>query len=150
MAYFPKPAFWSEDPSLLTSSEDEESDSRYRITHQHAKTKRQGKTKRSKGQEKNKDFWTWEQIMNGEGPWAKAGENRRSQEEREAAKAQERWFEEAARRRGWKPEKPWEQVEALRRAEATWERNRSYEGTRLARKPKKPPGVTSAGTSHQV
>ncbi|XP_055757083.1 LOW QUALITY PROTEIN: leukocyte immunoglobulin-like receptor subfamily B member 2 [Salvelinus fontinalis] len=29
MAYFPKPAFWSEDPSLLTSSEDEESVTRY-------------------------------------------------------------------------------------------------------------------------
>ncbi|KAM9544776.1 uncharacterized protein ACWYII_036017 [Salvelinus alpinus] len=120
MAYFPEAAFWSEDPSLLTSSEDEESDSRYRITHHHAKTKRQRETKQSKGQER-KDFWTWEQIMNGEGPWAKAGENRR----------------------------PKAELEARRRAEATGERNRSYEGTRLARKPKKPPGVTSAGTTHQ-
>ncbi|KAM9421114.1 uncharacterized protein ACWYII_021341 [Salvelinus alpinus] len=125
MAYFPEPAFWSEDPSLLTSSEDEESVSRYRITHQHAKTKRQGKTKRSKGQER-KEQWTWDDVLDGKGCYT--------------------WEEILAGR----DRLPWEQVEALRRAEATWERNRSYEGTRLARKPKKPPGVTSAGTSHQV
>ena len=34
---------------------------------------------------------------------------------------------------------PWEQVEAARRAEAAGERNRRYEGTRLARKPERQP-----------
>ena len=32
---------------------------------------------------------------------------------------------------------PWEQLEAARRAEETGERNRRYEGTRLARKPER-------------
>ncbi|KAM9429341.1 uncharacterized protein ACWYII_017500 [Salvelinus alpinus] len=119
MAYFPDSAFWSEDPSLLTSSEDEESDSRYRITHQQNVTKRYGNARRS-----NKDFWTWEEILSGRGPWAQTGEYRCSRERSEAATAQERWFKEAARRRGWKPE-----IQA---------RNRNYEGTRLARMPEKP------------
>ncbi|KAM9405826.1 uncharacterized protein ACWYII_028930 [Salvelinus alpinus] len=124
MAYFPTAAYWSTDPSLLSSSEDEESDSPYRITH-NARTKRQGKTQRSKGQEK-KEQWTWDDILDGKGCYT--------------------WEEILAGR----DRLPWEQLEALRRAEATGERNRSYEGTRLARKPKKPPGVTSAGTLHQV
>ncbi|KAM9395987.1 uncharacterized protein ACWYII_033859 [Salvelinus alpinus] len=123
MAYFPDSAFWSEDPSLLTSSEDEESDSPNRITH-HAKTKRQRETKRSKGQER-KEQWTWDDVLDGKGVYT--------------------WEEILAGR----DRLPWDQLEALRRAEATGERNRSYEGTRLARKPKKPPGVTSAGTTHQ-
>ncbi|KAM9407747.1 uncharacterized protein ACWYII_027556 [Salvelinus alpinus] len=121
MAYFPEAAFWSEDPSLLTSSEDEESDSPYRITH-HTRAKQ--RSQRSKGQEK-KEQWTWDDILDGKGCYT--------------------WEEILAGR----DRLPWEQLEALRRAEATGERNRSYEGTRLARKPKKPPGVTSAGTSHQ-
>ncbi|KAM9415028.1 uncharacterized protein ACWYII_024108 isoform 1-T3 [Salvelinus alpinus] len=97
MAYFPTAAFWSDDPSLLSSSEDEERDSRYRITH-HAKTKRQGNAQQS-----NKDSWTWEEILDGRGPWAQPGEYRRPKEELEAAKAERRWYEEAARRRGWEP-----------------------------------------------
>ena len=43
--------------------------------------------------------------MNGEGPWAQAGEYRRPKAELEAAKAERRRYEEAARQRGWKPER---------------------------------------------
>ena len=48
--------------------------------------------------------WTWEDELDGEGPWAQPGEYRRPKEELEAGKAERRWYEEAARRRGWKPE----------------------------------------------
>ena len=50
------------------------------------------------------DFWTWEEILDGKGPWAQPGEYRRPKEELEAAKVERHWYEEAARRRGWKPE----------------------------------------------
>ena len=43
---------------------------------------------------------TWEEILDGRGPWAQ----RRPKAELEAAKAERRWYEEAAWRRGWKPE----------------------------------------------
>jgi hypothetical protein len=42
--------------------------------------------------------------LDGKGPWAQPGEYRRPKEELEAAKAERRWYEEAARRRRWKPE----------------------------------------------
>ena len=48
--------------------------------------------------------WTWEDELDGKGPWAQPGEYRRPKEELEAAKAERRWYEEAARRSGWKPE----------------------------------------------
>ena len=42
--------------------------------------------------------------LDSKGPWAQPGDYRRPKEELEAAKAERRWYEEAARRRGWKPE----------------------------------------------
>uniref|UniRef100_A0A8C7NUQ8 protein-tyrosine-phosphatase n=1 Tax=Oncorhynchus mykiss TaxID=8022 RepID=A0A8C7NUQ8_ONCMY len=47
--------------------------------------------------------WTWEEELDGKGPWAQPGEYRRPKEELEAAKAERRRYEEAARRSGWKP-----------------------------------------------
>ena len=41
--------------------------------------------------------WTWEEELDGKGPWAQPGEYRRPKEELEAAKAERRWYEEAAR-----------------------------------------------------
>ena len=55
-------------------------------------------------EQRSKDFWTWEEILDGKGPWAQPGEYRRPKEELEAVKAERRWYEEAARRSGWKPE----------------------------------------------
>ncbi|KAM9519349.1 uncharacterized protein ACWYII_045447 [Salvelinus alpinus] len=55
-------------------------------------------------QEQRKEKWTWEEILDGKGPWAQPGEYRRPKAELEAAKAERRWYEEAARRRGWEPE----------------------------------------------
>ena len=43
--------------------------------------------------------------MDGKGPWAQPGEYRRPKAELEAAKAEKRWYKEAARQRGWKPER---------------------------------------------
>ena len=93
-----------------SSSYEEREERRYRITH-HSRAKQRSKW--SKGQEK-KEEWTWDDILDGKGCYT--------------------WEEILAGR----DRLPWEQLEALRRAEATGERNRSYEGTRLARKPKKP------------
>ena len=84
-------AFWSD-----SSTSPEENS--YRITH-HNRTKRRGN-----GQQQRKEEWTWEEELEGKGPWAQPGEYRRPKEELEAAKAERRWYEEAARRRGWKPE----------------------------------------------
>ena len=84
-------AFWSSSPSM--------EESRYRITH-HNRTKWRG----DRQQEQRKEDWTWEDELDGKGPWAQPGEYRRPKEELEAAKAERRWYEEAARRRGWKPE----------------------------------------------
>ena len=86
-------AFWS---SSLSPEEN-----RNRITH-HNRTKRRGDRQRQEEQ-RSQDFWTWEEILDGKGPWAQPGEYRRPKEELEAAKAERRWYEEAARRRGWKP-----------------------------------------------
>ena len=83
---------WSD----LSYSSSEEEDERYRITHQ-PRTKQRGN-----GQwQKSQDSWTWEEILDGKGPWAQAGEYRRLKAELEAAKAERRWYEEAARQRGW-------------------------------------------------
>ena len=60
-------------------------DERYRITHQ-PRTKQRGIVQ----QQKSLDSWTWEEFLDGEGPWAQAGEYRRPKAELEAAKA-ERW-----------------------------------------------------------
>ena len=43
------------------------------------------------------DSWTWEEILDGKGPWAQTGEYRRPKEELEAAKAERRRYEELAR-----------------------------------------------------
>ncbi|XP_064789069.1 uncharacterized protein LOC135511508 [Oncorhynchus masou masou] len=72
-------------------------DSRYRITHQQW-TKQQE-------EQHNQDYWTWEEILDGDGPWTQPGEYRHPKAELEAAKG-ERWrYEEAARQHGWKPER---------------------------------------------
>ncbi|KAM9513434.1 uncharacterized protein ACWYII_046869 [Salvelinus alpinus] len=95
-------ASWS-DPCSSSSEEENDFDSHYRNTH-HNRTKRIEEGGQELKQWREEE-WSWEQIFNGEGPWAKVGENRRSREEKEAATAQERWYEEAARMRGWKPER---------------------------------------------
>jgi hypothetical protein len=66
-------AFWS-DPS----------NSRDRITH-HQRTKQRGTEQQEK--------WTWEDILDGEGPWSQAGEYRRPKEEIKAAKKERRYYE---------------------------------------------------------
>ncbi|XP_052379828.1 uncharacterized protein LOC127931382 [Oncorhynchus keta] len=93
--------YWSSDPFRLSSSEEEE-EIHYRITHQN-RTKRRGKGQRRQQQQHqqqrppSQDSWTWEEILNGEGPWARAGENRSPKAELEAAKAERRQYEEPAR-----------------------------------------------------
>ena len=84
-------AFWSDSPSPKENP--------YRITH-HNRTQRRDERQ----QEQREEYWTWEDELDGKGPWAQPGEYRRPKEELEAAKAERRWYEEAARRRGWKPE----------------------------------------------
>ena len=51
------------------------------------------------------DKWTWEEILDGKGPWAEPGEYCRPKAELEAAKAERRHYEELARQSGWKPER---------------------------------------------
>uniref|UniRef100_A0A8C7HKJ1 Uncharacterized protein n=1 Tax=Oncorhynchus kisutch TaxID=8019 RepID=A0A8C7HKJ1_ONCKI len=92
-------AFWSSDPSRYSSSE-EEDEIPYRNTH-NKRTKQRGNGQ----QQRLQDSWTWEEILDGKGPWTQAGEYRRPKAELEAAKAERRWYEEAARWRGWKPER---------------------------------------------
>ena len=72
---------WSSSPSP--------DDGRYRTTH-HQRTKQRGKM----------DSWTWEEILDGRGPWAQLGEYRRPKEELEAARAERRHYEELARGNG--------------------------------------------------
>ncbi|XP_045571728.1 uncharacterized protein isoform X2 [Salmo salar] len=69
-------------------------DSRYRITHQ-----QRTKQRRKEKQQENSlmDSWTWEQILDGEGPWTQAGEYRLPQWEIEAARAERRYYEERER-----------------------------------------------------
>ena len=43
------------------------------------------------------EIWTWEEELDGKGPWAQPGEYRRPKEEIEAAKAERHKYEEAAR-----------------------------------------------------
>ncbi|CDQ77970.1 unnamed protein product [Oncorhynchus mykiss] len=61
-------------------------DNRYRTTHQ-KRTKRRGNRQRQQEQCK-KEEWTWEDELDGKGPWAEPGEYRRPKAELEAAKAQ--------------------------------------------------------------
>ncbi|KAM9423345.1 uncharacterized protein ACWYII_020534 [Salvelinus alpinus] len=77
-----------------SSSDEEEEESRYRTTHQITRTKQRGKGQQP---QKSQDLWTWEDELNGEGPWAQAGEYRRPKAELEEAKAERRRYEEAAR-----------------------------------------------------
>ena len=88
-------------------------DSHYRTTHQ-TRTKQQ---KGRKPQEKKREEWTWEDVLDGKGAYT--------------------WEEILAGR----DRLPWEQVEALRRVEAAGQRNQRerYAGTRLARKPERHP-----------
>ena len=72
-------ALWS----TLPSTDDE----RYRTPHQR-RTKQRGQ-----------EDWTWEEILEGEGPWTRAGEYRRPREQMEAARAERRLYEELAQRR---------------------------------------------------
>ena len=87
---------WSD---LSYSSSEEEEDSRYRITH-HQRTKQRGNGQQQQQQQRFPDFWTWEEILDGKGPWAQAGEYPRPKAELEAAKAERRHYEEAARQHG--------------------------------------------------
>ena len=57
-------------------------ESRYRRPHQ-KRTKQHGQ-----------DEWTWEEILDGKGPWTRAGEYRRPREQMEAARAERRRYEE--------------------------------------------------------
>ena len=75
------------------SSSSSTDDGRYRITH-HQRTKQGGNGQQ---QQRSQDSWTWEEILDGKGPWAQAGEYRRPKAELEAAKAERQWYEEAAR-----------------------------------------------------
>ncbi|KAM9433536.1 uncharacterized protein ACWYII_017161 [Salvelinus alpinus] len=98
-------ASWS-DPRYTSSSDEEEEGCRYRTTHQTlTKQRSNGQQRQQQQRPITQDSWTWEEILEGKGHWAKIGEYRRSREELEAAKAEDRWYEEAARKRGWKPEK---------------------------------------------
>jgi hypothetical protein len=62
--------------------------------------------------------WTWEEILDGAGPWTQPGEYHRPKEELEAAKAERRYYE----------QKHW-RIEEQRR----------YEGTQLVRKHERQP-----------
>uniref|UniRef100_A0A8K9UVX3 Pyrin domain-containing protein n=1 Tax=Oncorhynchus mykiss TaxID=8022 RepID=A0A8K9UVX3_ONCMY len=78
---------------------EEEDENPYRNTH-HQRTKQRGDER-----QRYLENWTWEEILDGKGPWAQAGEYRRPEAELEAAKAERLRYEEAARQRGWKPER---------------------------------------------
>ena len=67
------------DPSY---SSPEEEENRYRTTHQ-KRTKQRGNK-----EQRVLESWTWEEILDGKGPWRQAGEYRRPKEELEAAKAE--------------------------------------------------------------
>ena len=60
--------------------------------------------------------WTWEEILDGAGPWTQPGEFRRPKVELEAVKADRRYYEEKYR---------------------SIEEQRRYEDTRLALKPER-------------
>ena len=67
-------AFWSDSPS--------HQENRYRITH-HKGTKQRVNKQEQREEMRNKDFWTWEEILDGRGPWAKPGECSRPKGQRE-------------------------------------------------------------------
>ena len=68
-------------------------DGRYRFTH-HKRTKQ-----RERKEQRVQDSWTWEELLDGKGPWSQAGEYRCPKEELEAAKAERRWYEARERNR---------------------------------------------------
>jgi hypothetical protein len=78
-------AYWSSNPSRLSCS-DEEEENHYRITHQ-TRTKRRGNEQQQRP--KTQDSWTWEEILDGRGPWAKPGECRRPKVLQEKQQQQE-------------------------------------------------------------
>ncbi|XP_064814960.1 uncharacterized protein LOC135530588 [Oncorhynchus masou masou] len=61
------------------------------ITSHHKRTRQRGEKQQCFLEE-----WTWEEILEGKGPWA--GEHRRPKEELEASKAERRHYEELAQR----------------------------------------------------
>ena len=77
---------------MLPHSEEEE-ECRYRNTHQQ-RTKQWGKGQQQR--QRTQDSWTWEEILDGKGPWAQPGEYRCLKAELEAAKAERRRYEKAA------------------------------------------------------
>ena len=86
-------------------------DERDRITYQTRTKQREKKEQHLLGK------WTWEEILDGAGPWTQPGEYRRLKEELEAVKAERRYYDKYRR----------------------IEEHRRYEGTRLARKPERQP-----------
>ncbi|KAM9452603.1 uncharacterized protein ACWYII_012053 [Salvelinus alpinus] len=95
-------AFWSN--PCYSSSDEEKEEARYRITHQTQIKQRVNGQPRQ--QQWEKEDWTWEEILDGKGPWAEPVECRRPKAELEAAKAERRRYEEAARKQGWRPNCP--------------------------------------------
>ena len=65
---------------------------RDRRTH-HKRTKQRGKE-----EQRFMEKWTWEEILDGAGPWTQAGEYHLPKEEIEAAKAERRYYEEKYKR----------------------------------------------------
>ena len=61
---------------------------RDRMTHQTRTRQREKDEQRLMGK------WTWEEILDGAGPWTQPGEYYRPKEELEAAKAERRYYEE--------------------------------------------------------
>ncbi|XP_064881736.1 uncharacterized protein LOC115138403 isoform X2 [Oncorhynchus nerka] len=83
-------AHWSD----ISYSSSEEEENRYRITHHQKRTKQCDNL-----EQRVLDSWTWEEILEGKGPWAQAGEYRRPKEELEAAKAKRQRIEVRQRNR---------------------------------------------------
>ena len=84
-------AYWStfSDDDFALSSEDE--DTCDRITH-HSRTKQQKKEQREFELDW-REKWTWEEVLDGAGPWHQAEDYRRPQWEIEAAKAERQRYE---------------------------------------------------------
>ena len=59
-------AVWSDSPSPH--------ENRDRITHRKRTKQRVNRQEQPKEELRIKDFWTWEEILDGRGPWAKPGE----------------------------------------------------------------------------
>ncbi|XP_071193419.1 golgin subfamily A member 5-like [Salvelinus alpinus] len=58
---------------------------------------KKGLKQREKEEQRFVENWTWEEILDGAGPWTQPGEYRLSKEEIEAAKAEQRYYEEKYR-----------------------------------------------------